>query len=72
MLNKLELSKTFPKVLLYSRKAFLGVGLITPETVMAIAILKLYLGYKRIKRNATTIIKVEEEIVQTMSSQNKE
>ena len=72
MLNKLELSKTFPKVLLYSRKAFLGVGLITPETVMAIAILKLYLGYKRIKRNAMTIIKVEEEIVETMSGQNKE
>ena len=72
MLNKLQLSKMFPKALLYSRKAFLGVGLIAPEIVTAIAILKLYLGYKRIKRNAITIIKAEEEIVEIISSQNKE
>ena len=72
ILTKLQLSKTFLKVLLYSRKAFLGVKLIVPEIVITIAILKLYLGYRRIKRNTMTIIKAEEEIVEIMSSQNKE
>ena len=72
MINKLQLSTKFSKALLYSRKAFFGVGLIAPETIIAIAILKLYLGYRRIKRNVITIIKAEEEIVEMMSGQNKE
>ena len=71
MLNKLQLSRTFLKVLLYSRKAFLGIGLLSPETVIAIAILKLYLGYKRVRCNVLQIIQAEEEIVETMSEQNK-
>ena len=51
ILTKLQLSKTFSKVVLYSRKAFLGIELLSPETIITTAILKLYLGYKRVKHN---------------------
>ena len=56
LFTKLKLSKTFPKGILYSRKLFLGVGLISPEIVIAISILKIYLEYKRVKRNISYII----------------
>ena len=36
MLMKLKLSKTFPKKLLYVRKAFLRLGLLQPQTVLVI------------------------------------
>ena len=46
MLDKLKLGQNFSKSLLYARKSFLGVGLIELETVLAIATLKAYIGYK--------------------------
>jgi len=46
ILTKLHLSIKFSKELLYIRKNTLGVGLISPNTALAIARLKLYLIYR--------------------------
>ena len=48
ILNKLRLSQNFSKTLLHARKSFLGVRLLVPEIVIAIALLKVYPGYKRV------------------------
>ena len=72
IITKLQLSKNFPKILLCARKSFLGLGLISPETVMEISILKVYLGYKRLKRNITRMIQIREEIVKSLSRLNKQ
>ena len=49
ILVKLQLSKTFPRKLMYARKSFLGLGLLPPETILAIQIIKLYIRYRCVK-----------------------
>ena len=67
ILAKLRLSKTFPKALLYTRKSFLGVGLIALEIAIMMEKIKVYLGYKRVYHNFTNILKIGEEIVESLS-----
>ena len=46
---------------MYARKAFLGLGLLQPKTVLAMQIMKLHIGYKRVRRNVTEMIQMCEE-----------
>ena len=72
ILAKLRLSKNFPKDLLYTRKSFLRVGLISQETAIVIAKIKEYLGYKRVYQNVKNMIKIGEEMVELFSGTRKQ
>ena len=63
MLCKLRLSIKFLIQLLYVRKAWLGMGLIRPETVIAMLKLKVYISYTRIIQNVLALIKINEEMI---------
>ena len=52
MLIKLGLSRKYPRTALYSRKSALGIGLMKPNTIIAILKLKSYIGNKRRLGNA--------------------
>ena len=67
LLRKLQLSTRFPKELLYIWKSWLGVGLLAPEIVLAILKLKVYIRYKRVKRNITKFIKIHKDLVDNES-----
>ena len=45
--TKLELRSKFPRAILYSNKSSIGIGLIAPETSIAMLASKLYIGNKR-------------------------
>ena len=61
MLVKLGFSKKFPRIILYTRKSALGVGLMQPSTIIAILKLKSYIRNKRKQRNVTKSINIQEE-----------
>ena len=61
MLVKLGLSKKFLRIVLYTRKSALEVGLIQPSTIIAILKLKSYIGNKRKTGNAIKSINIQEE-----------
>ena len=42
VLRKLRLSEKFPRVILYSRKTLLGLGLLKPSIIIKTLVLKLY------------------------------
>ena len=46
ILQKLRLSANFPRLVLYSRKSALRVGLIAPRTIINGSAMKLYLEYQ--------------------------
>ena len=71
IIDKLKLGQNFPKSLLYVRELFLGVEFLEPETVLAIATLKVYIRYKQARRNITKLISINEEIVEVNSRLNK-
>ena len=48
LLVKLDLSKKFPRNILYTRKIALEVGIMKPSIIIAVLAIKLYLGYKRL------------------------
>ena len=60
MKKKLQLSSKFLTQLLYSRKAALGIELLSPETVLNMLAIKTYVSYTRVKRNVTVMIKLNE------------
>ena len=60
ILIKLGLGRKFPRTALYSRKSVLGVGLMTPSTIIACLKLKLYVGNKRKLGNAEDSIAIQE------------
>ena len=47
ILVKLGLSEKFLRIILYARKTALGIGIMKPSTIIAILVIKLYLGHKR-------------------------
>ena len=61
ILNKLGFSKKFPRNVLYARKSALGIGLMEPNTIIAMLKLKLYVGSKRGRGNSWESVKVQEE-----------
>jgi len=63
LLVKLGLSRKFPRVVLYSRKSALGVGIMMPNTILAILKAKLYIGNIRIKKETYNDIKLHEELM---------
>ena len=68
MLIKLQLSKNFPKKLLYVRKVFLGIGLLYPKIVLVILAMKLYLGYRRVRKNVINMIEMSKEYIESLRS----
>ena len=55
------LSEKLPRSVLYVRKLSLGVGLMSPITIIDMLALKLYAGYNRIESDVSKIIKINEE-----------
>ena len=51
----------FPRKITHTRKLALGIGLLAPSTIIDTLALKLYLGYKRIGDEVSTIIRTIEE-----------
>ena len=64
ILKKLGFSKKFPRKVLHSCKIALGIGLIKLSTIIVALVLKLYIGYKRMKSNISKMIDTNKEIVQ--------
>ena len=64
MVKKLNLEATFPRRLLYARHTAIGVGLLQPHIIVAMATLKQYISNIRLMYNIEQmIIKIEELIV---------
>ena len=63
ILNKLRLSKTFPRKLLYTKKISIRLGLLQPKTVLAKLSIKQFLENIRINNNVSKIIVICEELV---------
>ena len=63
LLMKLGLSRKFPRKILYSRKSALGVGIMTPLTIIAMLKAKLYLGNVRAKGVTNEAVQLHEEMV---------
>ena len=61
ILKKMGLSEKFPRLMLYSRKTALGVGLMSPNTIISTLALKLYLGHNRSKSELSKVININEE-----------
>ena len=61
ILRKLGLSKNFPRSILYSRKTALGIGLLTPVTIIDVLALKLYFGHKRANDRVGNIIQINKD-----------
>ena len=53
--------------MLYTRKSFLGLGLIIPQIAIDILVMKTYYGYKRVERNIAIIININEEYINQVS-----
>ena len=61
LLVKLGLSRKFPRSVLCSRKSALGVGIMTPSTIIDTLKAKLHLGNVRAEGNAAKVVLVQEE-----------
>ena len=63
LLVKLGLSRKFPRVVLYSRKSVLGVGIMTPNTILVILKAKLYIGNIQTKKETYNAVKLHKELM---------
>jgi hypothetical protein len=70
ILNKLGFSKKFPRDVLYARKSALGIGLMEPNTIIAMLKLKLYIGSKRGRGNSWESVKTQEECLMIEAGRN--
>ena len=61
ILQKLKLSKKFPRKILYARKSVLGVGLMAPSTVLDILAIRAYVGHQRGESGVSKIIQILEQ-----------
>ena len=70
LLVKLGLSRKFPRVVLYSRKSALGVGIMALNTILAMLKAKLYLGNIRRKGETHKAIELQEELMTVEAGQD--
>ena len=70
ILLKLGFSKNFSRTALCTRRSALKIGLMTPQTIIEILKLKLYIGNKRKKGNVYKVVKVQEDITSVKVGQN--
>jgi hypothetical protein len=61
ILRKMGLSEKFPRAVLYSRQTALGVGLMSPKTIIDSLALKLYVGHQRYRSELSKMIRINEE-----------
>jgi hypothetical protein len=61
LLRKMGLSEKFPRSVLYSRKSALGVGLMSPTTIISSLALKMYIGHNRYRSELSKVIRINEE-----------
>ena len=52
LLKKLQLEQNFPRKMLFTRQSTLGIGLVKPQTIIAIAAIKQYIDCTRVQNNA--------------------
>ena len=71
ILEKLRLTKKFPRDVMYISKEGLGLGLLSPETCLAVQQLKLYFGNNRVNGNTNQMIRANEAYTQVMCGRNK-
>ena len=69
-MEKLKLGSKFPRKVLYIHKNALGVGLMTPNTILEILSLKLYFGHTRLNSNTNQLIEVNLQNLQIESGRN--
>jgi len=72
LLTKLGFSVTFPRYAMYARKSALGLGLMTPRTMIEMLKLKLYIGAKRLKKNAGDAVQAQIDMVYEEAGRNFE
>ena len=72
LIKKMGLSKKFPRKLLYARWNSIGVGIIQPNTAIAMNKIRLYLGNTRLNSNAGQMILPLEEIVNAQNGYSEE
>lgn len=70
-MDKLRLGSKFPRRALYIYKKALSVGLMKPNTILAILTLKLYFGHTRLNSNTNNFITVGLQKLQVECGQNK-
>ena len=70
LLSKLRFRKKFPRTALYSRKCALGIGLMTPSTIIDILKLKMHVGNKQKKRNVVDAVSAQENMQKEEARQN--
>ena len=70
LLVKLGLSRNFPRLVLYSRKSALGVGIMRPSTIIDMLKAKQYLGHKRMNSIANQSIQLQEEYLKVESGRD--
>ena len=63
ILVKLELSKKFPRSILYMRKLALVIGLIRLSTAIQLQVIKLYIGNKRAQNTISKALTLYEEMI---------
>jgi len=61
ILKKMGLSVKFSRDILHTRQMALGVGLMSPKTIMNILALKLYIGHNKFDSDVSKMIKINEE-----------
>ena len=62
-LRKVELSEKFPRVVLYSRKAVLGLGLMKLSTIIETLVLKQYFSYQQSSIELAILIQTNNEMI---------
>ena len=60
---KLGLSRKFPRLVLYSRKSALSLGIMKPSTIIDMLKAKQYIGHRRMNSIAQESIKLHQEFL---------
>ena len=61
--SKIGLRKKFPRLILYTKQNVVGLGLISPKTVITILAMKLYIGNKRERIRIGNMINIIDKII---------
>ena len=70
LLIKLGLSRRFPRAVLHSRKSALGIGIMTPRTIIDILKAKLHVGNVRREGETNAAIALHEELLVVEAGRN--
>ena len=66
MIKKLGLRKIFLQKLLHIKQLVLGIGLVVPETIVNILVLKIHINSRRVQNIVHNTIAIQEEIINNL------